>query len=362
VIFPPNDRFDTAKVLTHRAAMKLHMFLRVMPFAGALALLACEAPPTNAAKAGDSKDAAAEGTEVATATPEGDAESCPALSKKICDQAGAQSPTCVNATKTISLLSPKACAAGLADIDFTLQKLVDSGKVCNDLLNRLCNDIGTETQTCKMLLGQAATMAPEQCEQMTGQYDQVLAEVTRMEAQNKPLPADQAGKIAASDAPGYGPEGAAVTVVEFSDFECPYCSMAATSVTELKTKYGDRVRFVFRQFPLDFHKKAHLTAQASLAANAQGKFWEFHDKVFANQKSIERADLEKYAEEIGLDMGKFKKALDEGTYKDAVDADLALGKEVFVGGTPTMFVNGERVQNATDVPSVSAMIDAKLGA
>jgi protein-disulfide isomerase len=341
--------------------MKLHMFLRVMPFAGALALLACEAPPSNAGKAADTKAAPAEGAEVATATAEGDAESCPALSKKICDQAGAQSPTCMNSTKTINLLSPKACAAGLADIDYTLQKLVAAGKVCNDLLNRLCNDIGTETQTCKMLLGQASTMAPEQCESMTAEYDKVLAEVTRMEAQNKPLDPDKAGKIAAADAPGYGPEAATVTVVEFSDFECPYCSMAATSVNELKTKYGDRVRFVFRQFPLDFHKKAHLTAQASLAANAQGKFWEFHDKVFANQKSIERADLEKYAEEIGLDMAKFKKDLDEGTYKAAVDADLALGKEVFVGGTPTMFINGERVQNPTDVPTVSGMIDKALG-
>jgi protein-disulfide isomerase len=351
-----------ATVLTHRAAMKLHMFLRVAPFAGLLSLLACEAPPTNAGKAADSKSAE-EGApaDAATATPEGDAESCTALSKKICDQAGEQSPTCMNSTKTIALLSPKACAAGLADIDYTLQKLVAAGKVCNDLLNRLCNDIGTETATCKMLLGQASTMAPEQCEQMTGQYDQVLAEVTRMEAQNKPLDADKAAKIAASDAPAYGPADSKVTVVEFSDFECPYCSMAATSVNELKTKYGDRVRFVFRQFPLDFHKKAHLTAQASLAANAQGKFWEFHDKVFANQKSIERADLEKYAEEIGLDMAKFKKDLDEGTYKAQVDADLALGKEVFVGGTPTMFVNGERVANATDVPSVSGMIDKALG-
>jgi protein-disulfide isomerase len=346
--------------------MKLQRFLSVVPFAGmlalgagSLALLACDPPPSNAGKAGDTK--AADTAEVATATPEGDAESCPALSKRICDQAGEQSPTCTNATKILGLLSPKACAAGLADIDYTLQKLVAAGKVCNDLLNRLCNDIGTETQTCKMLLGQASTMAPEQCEQMTAQYDQVLAEVQRMEAQNKPLPPDKATKIAASDAPGYGPADSKVTVVEFSDFECPYCSMAATSVNELKTKYGDRVRFVFRQFPLDFHKKAHLTAQASLAANAQGKFWEFHDKVFANQKAIDRADLEKYAEEIGLDMDRFKKDLDNGTYKAAVDADLALGKEVFVGGTPTMFVNGERVANATDVASVSAMIDKGLG-
>jgi protein-disulfide isomerase len=339
--------------------MKLHTFTTVVPFAAALLLLACDPPSNTGNKAGDKQgDVAA--TDTAATTPAGDAESCPALSKKVCDQAGEQSLTCMNAKKTFDLLSPRACATALADIDFTLAKLVDQAKLCKDLIDRLCKDIGPDTQTCKMLQGQANTMSPDQCQSMTTEYDKVLAEVQRMEAQNKPLPADKAAKITEGDVPAFGPKDAKVTVVEFSDFECPYCSMAATAVTELKGKYGDRVRFVFRQFPLDFHKKAHLTAQASMAAHAQGKFWEFHDKVFANQKAIDRADLEKYAEEIGLDMAKFKKDLDEGTYKAFVDAELTLGKDVYVSGTPTMFVNGERVVNATDVAAVSSMIDKAL--
>lgn len=340
--------------------MKLSQFSMVVPFAAALMLLACEGPPSNAGnKAGDKQGAAAT-TDAAASAPAGDAESCPALTKKVCDQAGEQSITCMNGKKTFELLSPRACATALADIDYTLQKLVDQAKLCTELIDRLCKDIGTDTQTCKMLQGQANTMSPDQCQSMTAEYDKVLAEVQRMEAQNKPLPPDKAAKIAEGDVPSYGPKDAKVTVVEFSDFECPYCSMAATAVTELKQKYGDRVRFVFRQFPLDFHRNAHLTAQASMAAHEQGKFWEFHDKVFANQKAITRPDLEKYAQEIGLDMGKFKKALDEGTYKEFVDSELALGKEVHVGGTPTMFINGERVANATDVASISAMIDKAL--
>ncbi|HLT35695.1 MAG TPA: thioredoxin domain-containing protein, partial [Enhygromyxa sp.] len=186
------------------------------------------------------------------------------------------------------------------------------------------------------------------------------AELTRMEAKNKPLEADKIAKIAAGNVPAYGPADAKVTVVEFSDFQCPYCSLAATAVDEVKQKYGDRVRFVFRQFPLSFHKEAHLAAQASLAANAQGKFWEYHDKLFANQKALGREDLEKYAQEVGLDMGEFRKALDEGTYKATVDAELTLGGEVFVEGTPTMFINGERVANATDAAAISTALDKAL--
>src|SRR5690349_8661236 len=169
--------------LTHRASMKLHTFSRVVPFAAVLMLFACEAPPANpAGTAADNKAAQDEGA----ATPEGDAESCPALSKKVCEQAGDQSMTCINSQKSFELLSPRACATALADIDFTLQKIIASAKLCNDLIDRLCKDIGTDTQTCKMLQGQVGTMAPEQCESMTTEYPKVLEEVQRMEAQNKP--------------------------------------------------------------------------------------------------------------------------------------------------------------------------------
>ncbi len=181
-----------------------------------------------------------------------------------------------------------------------------------------------------------------------------------MEAKNNRLPADKIAKLSAGDPPAFGPEDATVTVVEFSDFECPYCSLAANAVNELKPKYGDRVRFVFRQFPLGFHKQAHLAAQASLAAKEQGKFWEFHDKLFANQKALAREDLEKYAEELGLDMDKFKAALDQGTFKQTVDDELELGSEVFVEGTPTMFINGARVANATDATAIAEALEKAL--
>jgi protein-disulfide isomerase len=264
-------------------------------------------------------------------------------------------------TKATALLSPKACAAGLADFEYTKQQLAAAGKVCAELSDRLCKDLGPDTQTCKMVLDQTPKMPAEQCEQMTAEYDKVLADLTRMEEKNKPLSAEAITKISGPDVPAYGPADAKVTIVEFSDFQCPYCTQAAAAFTELKAKYGDRVRFVFHQYPLPMHQQAHVAAQAALAAHAQGKFWEFHDKLFANQRALSREDLEKYAEELGLDMKAFKAALDDETYKETVDAEIALGQEVFVEGTPTMFINGVRVANATDAAAIGAELEKALG-
>ncbi|PRQ05595.1 DsbA family protein [Enhygromyxa salina] len=344
--------------------MKVNAFSMLFALVG-LPLLACDAPPPAGSTKAGAQEAgvAAEGApaEGAPAEGAGATDSCATFAKQVCDAVGAQNPTCASVTKATTLLSPKACAAGLADFAYTTQKLADAGKACAELTDRLCKDLGVDTQTCKMVKDQAPNMPAEQCDQMTGEYDKVLADLQRMEAKNKPLPAEAIAKIAAGEVPSYGPADAKVTIVEFSDFQCPYCSAAATAFTELKKSHGDRVRFVFRQFPLSFHQQAHLAAQASLAAHAQGKFWEFHDKLFANQKALGREDLEKYAEEIGLDMKAFKAALDDGTYKQAVDDELALGQEVFVEGTPTMFINGTRVGNATDAAAVAAELDKALG-
>jgi protein-disulfide isomerase len=320
-------------------------------------------PSDDAATKGDNKTAGA--ATAATAAAEGDAESCSVLAEKICTETGDGSPTC-NSAKTITgVLAPAACAANLANMDFTMSKLAEVGNACKELTDKLCAEIGTETQTCKQITGQIGKMPPAKCESMSegAEYAKVLSQVKSMEARNKPLSAEAAAKIAAAGEgiPTFGSADSKVQLVEFSDFQCPYCSKAADAVNEVKKSYGDKVHFVFRQFPLGMHKDAHLAAQASLAAHAQGKFWEYHDKLFANQRALGREQLESYAEELGLDMAAFKKALDEGTYKDAVDGELALGQEVHVSGTPTMFLNGKRVGNATDAKAISAEIDKVLG-
>ena len=295
------------------------------------------------------------------AAPAASPESCSEYSTKFCEVVGQQSPDCAAAQNLFKLLPASACAQGMTDLEFTRSAFSSAREVCNTLITKLCSDIGQETQTCSMVTERTATFPPAQCEQMMAEYDKVLAELKMMEEANKPLDAAKRAEIEGGKVASFGPADAAVTIVEFSDFECPYCSLAANVANQVKEKYaGKSVRFVFRHFPLSFHKNAHLASQASLAAMEQGKFWEFHDLLFENQKAMTRSDLESHAKKLGLDMAKFKKALDAGTFKAAVDADFAMGQKVAVQGTPTMFINGERVANPTDFDGLAKMVDAKL--
>ena len=125
-------------------------------------------------------------------------------------------------------------------------------------------------------------------------------------------------------------------------------------------EYKGKVRIVFMHQPLSFHAHAHLAAQASMAAHAEGKFWQYHDKLFENQKALERGDLESYAQQVGLNMTKFKQALDAGVYKSRVDRDAAAGTKVGASGTPTFFINGRRLVGAQPVTAFKQIIDEEL--
>ena len=294
------------------------------------------------------------------ATPAASATSCKDYAARLCKETGEESGTC-NSVKSVTELMPKeACAVALSKVDESIKKLGDARKKCDELSTKLCKDIGETTATCEMVKTQTKTFEPERCGMMMEHYAEVLGDLKRQEAKNKPLDAAAVAKIAQGDAPAFGPADAKVTIVEFSDFQCPFCSRAAEVAHKVKEKYSDKVRFVFRQFPLSFHQNAHVAAEAALAANAQGKFWEYHDKLFANQNALDRASLEKFGKEVGLDVNKLKKALDDKTFAATVDSDLKLGEEVAVDGTPTMFLNGARVPNPTDFDAISQQIDAAL--
>jgi protein-disulfide isomerase len=177
-------------------------------------------------------------------------------------------------------------------------------------------------------------------------------------------PAAPEGKqnIKLGDAPVKGPAGAKVTVVAFSDFQCPFCSRAVPVMKQIEDEYKGKVKIAFKQLPLPFHDKAHLAAEAALAANEQGKFWQMHDKLFANQQALDRPNLEKYAEELGLNMTKFKAALDSGKFKDKVDSDAKEGAAVGATGTPTFFINGTKVVGAQPFDAFKTVIDTELKA
>ena len=289
-----------------------------------------------------------------------DPKACEQFAERICKETSETSATCTNLKSSLELMTPEACSVALANVSVSIKKLADQRKKCDELSSKLCTDIGPETQTCEMVKNTTKSFPPERCEQMLGRYAEVLAGLKKQEERNKPLSPEKMAKLTEGNAPAFGPADSKVVIVEFSDFQCPFCSRAATAVHSVKEKYGDKVRFVFRQFPLSFHENAHVSAEASLFAAEHGKFWEFHDKLFANQKKLDRASLEGYAKEVGLDVAKLKKALDDKTYAAAVDAELKLGEEVAVDGTPTMFLNGKRVSNPSDVDAISKEIDEAL--
>jgi protein-disulfide isomerase len=174
-----------------------------------------------------------------------------------------------------------------------------------------------------------------------------------------PSPPAIVSPIQIGNAPTLGEDNAKHTIVVFSEFQCPFCYRAVSTIAQLLDQYPQNVRIVFKHFPLAFHRDAHLAAQAAMAAHAQGKFWEYHDKLFANQRALKRDDLIKYATAIGLDLPRFTKELDNGTYKASVDADIAQGNQLGVKGTPTFFVNRHRLVGAQPLPRFQELIDKK---
>jgi protein-disulfide isomerase len=150
--------------------------------------------------------------------------------------------------------------------------------------------------------------------------------------------------LSLDDSPVRGSPMAPVTIVEFSDFECPFCGAAYPILEQLVEQSDGKVRLVFKHYPLDQHTHARLAAKAAIAAKKQNKFWEMHDLLFENQHRLQKPDLVRYARQLGLDVERFKKDLESEEVEKALAADKAEGREVGVQGTPTIFVNGRRFE------------------
>ncbi|MEO5367166.1 MAG: thioredoxin domain-containing protein [Magnetococcus sp. WYHC-3] len=157
-----------------------------------------------------------------------------------------------------------------------------------------------------------------------------------------------------------GPADAPVTIVEFSDFECPYCRNAQATLRDLEKAYPGKLRMVFRHFPLEFHKQAPKASEASLCAGVQGKFWEFHDALFADADWLAPAKLPELAAKLGLDGGQFKNCLDGGKFSQRVTEDQAEGESLGITGTPTFFINGVKLVGNLPAAEFRKVIDAEL--
>lgn len=168
----------------------------------------------------------------------------------------------------------------------------------------------------------------------------------------------------AEDDPYWGPEDAPVVIEEFSDFQCPFCRrFAIQTLPKIKETYGDKVRFIYRDFPISsIHPQAQKAAEAGQCAYEQGKFWEFHDMVFENQDAIAVPDLKGYAEQLGLDMNQFNECLDSGKYTREVALDRQDGNRAGVTGTPGFLINGLLVIGAQPFEQFQAVIEQALAA
>lgn len=214
---------------------------------------------------------------------------------------------------------------------------------------------------------------PNPKEQVAGQIRQYLQQQRESEAYEDFISGleEKAGveyqigpyraEVSVADEPSTGPADAPVTIVEFSDFECPYCSRVVPTLDRVKEEYGDRVNVVFKQFPLAIHANAQKAGEASLCAHDQGKFWEMHDAMFADQQNLGPEGLAAKAESLGLDMEAFRQCMNSEKYAEAVREDMREGSSVGVSGTPAMFVNGRLISGAVPYEQIAAVIDEELG-
>lgn len=195
------------------------------------------------------------------------------------------------------------------------------------------------------------------------QSEKVQAELERLRKEagvkvTLPAPEQVKAQFQLAGRPFKGPENAKVTLVEFSDFECPYCSRAVPGVDALLEKYKQDMKVYFLHFPLSFHKRAMPAAIASECAHQQGKFWEMHDKIFENQSSLSDEAFMKHATALNLDATKFKACLANPAMKKRVEDDMAMGSAAGVQGTPSFYVNGIQHQG---IPTADVIEQALKG-
>ena len=216
-----------------------------------------------------------------------------------------------------------------------------------------------------MMWGCGAT--PQDVEELKKNQKDILAKLEALSADVKARPAAPAAApgqpdpnkiyaLAVGNSPVKGPKDAKVKIYEFSDYQCPFCSQADALIAQVLTANPD-VAFVYKQFPLtSIHPQAMPAAKAALAAGKQGKYWEYHEILFKNQRALGADQLKEYAKQVGLDVPKWEKDMNSPEITDQINAEMKEAQTAEVRGTPTIFVNGKRVMNRS-VDGFKQLID-----
>jgi len=167
-------------------------------------------------------------------------------------------------------------------------------------------------------------------------------------------------KVEAAGRPTRGTASAPIEMIEFSDFQCPFCLSAFPTVQRVLSTYGDKIRFTYRHYPLPNHPNARPAAEAAACAAEQNKFWEYHDRLFQNQGKLSAADLKQHAADLGLDAAAFNACVDSRKFQQDVETDIAAGNAVGVNGTPAFFINGRGLSGAQPFDAFKRVIDEEL--
>ena len=166
--------------------------------------------------------------------------------------------------------------------------------------------------------------------------------------------------VSAANSPSKGPANAPIELIEFSDFQCPYCLRADPTVRQVLSTYGDKIRFVYRHYPLPNHPFARPAAEAAACAHEQGKFWPYHDLLFANPSKLSDADFKQHAATLGLNTAQFNACVDTHKLKGEVEADTKAGEDAGVNGTPAFYINGRMISGAQPFEVFKKIIDEEL--
>src|SRR5215468_5581437 len=192
-------------------------------------------------------------------------------------------------------------------------------------------------------------------------YLKSLRSNSRIETYLK-LPPLFRAEVPITGAPSKGPEYAPVTIVKFEDFQCPFCKEFQPTITELLSRYDGKIRLVHKDLPLDsIHPQARQAAEAARCADEQGKFWSYHDILYAHSPNADKQSLTRYAKEVGLDINAFGRCLDSGKFKAVVQRDLRDGALLGVTGTPTLFINGREISGNQPLEVFETILNEELG-
>jgi protein-disulfide isomerase len=281
------------------------------------------------------------------------------------------------ASRSVVLIALAVCLAGAQDwqtaaslpgIDLSGLSAAQKGTVLKILREQDC------TCKCGMKMAECRVKDPS-CSYSHGMAAVIIQAVKEGKSEADALKAASASKwaqvqqpsildapvsIPTAGAPVTGPQDAPITLVEFSDFQCPYCAAAVPQIEALLKAYPKQVKLIFKQYPLETHPQAALAATAALAAQKQGKFWQMHDAMFAHHDSLSRSAIVALAQQIGLDAKRFESDIASTEVRETVIRDMQDGDAAGVQGTPTLFINGQRYNGPIELNTLKPLLDAQL--